>query len=176
MARSSGKKVTPKRKNYYQAKGVQRDRVITIKTVEGSRPNKNIFTNKAKNEELMTDLGQNVLVKTSIFRNANRAPQPSTFVTTMAYEIWEYECLARRCVKKINRTKSLCESKEDENENTSFKQLTPQKKDVLEEHYENYLKNNGYTDKSFDANMQLLNKHLNTAINGARRHIDPKRT
>lgn len=72
--------------------------------------------------------------------------------------------------------KSLCESKEDENENTSFKQLTPQKKDVLEEHYENYLKNNGYTDKSFDANMQLLNKHLNTAINGARRHIDPKRT
>lgn len=93
------------------------------------------------------------------YEHINREVKPAKFICSLAYEIWGYKVLSERCVRQQKNTPPASSV------------LTPVKKYVLTQAFQKWLKKREFPNHLAVEQIKDINKYLNTAITGAKRHL-----
>lgn len=138
------------------------------KIISGAR-NHDINDNSATNEPPLPEIGKsradkdvhigcNIWIPELIYKTHFRINAERTFITTMCYELWGPEKLARRVVRA--------------QKNVTLNALTPTKKAAVEELFNMWMKKKNLPPYWRSIQMRKINTYLNGAITAARKKIN----
>lgn len=109
-------------------------------------------------ENDLVHLGCVIWIQSLLFKSHMRIPSERSFITTVCYELWGAETLARRVVRK--------------HKNVTFQAVTPEKKSAAEELFNLWMIKKKLPDSWRSEKMVKFNTYLNGAITAARKKID----
>lgn len=106
----------------------------------------------------LVHLGGDIWIENLLYKSHMRVTPDRSFITTICYELWGAETLARRVVR--------------EQKNVTFKALIPEKKSAAEELFNIWMIKKKLPDSWRSEHMSKVNTYLNGSITAARKKIN----